>query len=258
MNMPFGRQLRTTLLIAACLLGLTSTSWSEEINVGAGAAPTENILNKIAFPMQRALGIKLNIIDSGPVQALKDLDAGKLHCAAGGVAFPDWMEMMKKDGYNIPDPGVYKSFVIGEDKVKVLVNKDIPVKSLSKEQLAAIFTGKSKNWSQVGGPDKPIVVVLGNKIPGTQSVFQKQILGSAEYTKEAMMGTTADDVKSRVIRNSGAIGLGTLSLVDYQISVPTTPDIGRPITLITRGMPSESVKKLIDYISSDGQQYIIK
>ena len=38
------------------------------------------------------------------------------------------------------------------------------------------------------------------------------------------MGTTADDVKSRVIRNSGAIGLGTLSLVDYQISVPTTPD----------------------------------
>lgn len=257
--MPLCRQhCFSALLIAACLLGPASTSWSEEIRIGAGAAPTENIFNRIAFPLQKSLGIKLNIIDNGPVQALKDLDRGEVQCAAGGVAFPDWMEMMKKNGYNIPDPTIYKSFVIGEDKVKVLINKDIPVKTLSKEQLAAIFTGKTKNWSQVGGPDKPILVVLGSKIPGTLSVFQKQILGSAEYTKEAMMGTTADDVKSRVIRNSGAIGLGTLSLVDYQVNVPNMPDVGRPITLITKGAPSESVKRLIDYINSDGQQYIVK
>ena len=83
-------------------------------------------------------------------------------------------------------------------------------------------------------------------------------MGSAEFTPKAMTATTAEDVKSRVIRNPGGVGLGTLSQVDYLVNSPTTPDIGRPITLITKGAPSEGVKKMLDYISGDGQRYIVK
>jgi phosphate transport system substrate-binding protein len=256
MNTGFRRHLLKILLVLICLMGPVALSWSDEIKVGAGAAATENIFKKIEYPLQKSQGIKLNIIDSGPIQALKDLDAGSIHCAVGGVAFADWMEMMKKDGYTIPDSSAYKSWVIGQDKIKVLTNTDVKVTALTKEQLLAIFTGRIKNWSQVGGPEKPIVVVLGSKIPGTQSVFQKNIMGNAEFTKEAMMGTTAEDVKSRIIRNAGAIGLGTLSQVDDLVNVPTAPEVSRPITLVTKGAPSENVKKLIDYINGDGQRYI--
>jgi phosphate transport system substrate-binding protein len=246
------------IVATALILATVSASWSEEIKIGTGAAAAENIFKKIKFQLAKSLDIKLDIVDSGPIQALKDLDAGKIHCAVGGVAFPDWMDMMAKDGYPIADPSVYKNWVIGEDKIKILTNTDVPVASLSKEQLVAVFTGRVQNWLQVGGPDKPIVVVLGSKIPGTQSVFRKHIMGNAEFTPNAMTATTAEDVKSRVIRNSGAIGLGTLSQVDYLINSPTTPDIGRPITLITKGAPSEGVKKMLDYISGDGQRYIVK
>ena len=37
-----------------------------------------------------------------------------------------------------------------------------------------IFTGEITNWSQVGGPDMAIVVVLGTKIEGTLSEFKKK------------------------------------------------------------------------------------
>jgi phosphate transport system substrate-binding protein len=40
----------------------------------------------------------------------------------------------------------------------VYVNADNPVKELSLEQLEKIFTGKIKNWQEVGGPNAPIVV----------------------------------------------------------------------------------------------------
>ncbi len=253
-----GRLFLKAMVAAALIMGMASASWSEEIKIGTGAAAAENIFKKIKFQLAKNLDIKLDIVDSGPVQALKDLDAGKIHCAVGGVAFPDWMEMMAKEGYPIADPSVYKNWVIGEDKIKILTNTDVPVTSLSKEQLVAIFTGKHQNWQQVGGPDKPIVVILGSKVPGTQSVFRKQIMGSAEFTPKAMTATTAEDVKSRVIRNPGGVGLGTLSQVDYLVNSPTTPDIGRPITLITKGAPSEGVKKMLDYISGDGQRYIVK
>lgn len=252
------RQAVMAMIAMALVLGTGATCKSEALKIGAGAAATENILKKIEFPFEKASGIKLDITDSGPIQAFKDLNAGSIHCAVGGVAFQDWMDMMEKSGYPIPDKSVYKNWVIGEDKIKVLVNTDIKVAALSKEQLAAIFTGKTTNWSQVGGPDKPIVVVLGSQIPGTQAVFRQQIMGNAEYTQNAQMGTTAEDVKSRVVRNSGAISLGTLSQVDYLINSPATPSISRPVTLITKGAPSEAVKKLIDFISSDGQRFIVK
>lgn len=246
------------ILAVAWIMAVAPACWSEEVKIGTGAAASENIFKNIKFPFERSSGVKLEIIDSGPVQAWKDLDAGKVNCAVGGVAFLDWIAMMEKDGYPIPDKSIYKNWVIGEDKIKILTNKDVTVTTLSKDQLFAIFTGKSKNWSEVGGPNIPIVVILGSKIPGTQAEFRKHILGNAEFTNNAMIGTTAEDLKSRVIRNSGGICLGTLSQVDYMVNAPAIPDISRPVTLITKGAPSEAIKNILGYIDGEGKQYIAK
>ncbi len=43
-----------------------------------------------------------------------------------------------------------------------IVNEDVAkagVKSLTKDQLISIFTGKTTNWKDVGGPDEDIVLV---------------------------------------------------------------------------------------------------
>lgn len=252
------RFVRNFLLVTGSLFGLALSAQAGEVIIGTGAAASENIFKKIQYPLGKALNIKLNIIASGPTQALKDLDAGLLHCAVGGLSFADWMEMMEKDGYAIADPSVYSSWVIGQDSIKVLVNPDVPIKSLSREQLVAIFSGKATNWSQLGGPNKPIVVILGSRIPGTLAVFQKQIMGKAAFTKNAMIGTTAEDIKSRIIRNAGAVGIGTVSQVDYLVNSPKIQEISRPITLVTRGAPSEDVERMIKYINTAGQRYIIK
>ena len=64
------------------------------------------------------------------------------------------------------------------DKMKGLpYNVGLDDANLSKEQLKDIFTGKKTNWKDVGGKDMPIAVVYGNKIPGTNNVFMKQVMG---------------------------------------------------------------------------------
>jgi phosphate transport system substrate-binding protein len=103
-----------------------------------------------------------------------------------------------------------------------------------------------------------VVVILGSKIPGTQSVFQKQVLDGADYTKDAVEGTTAEDLKTRVIATPGGICLGAMSQIDATVNAPAIPEIGRPITLITKGAPSGGLQKMLDYISGEGQQYIAK
>lgn len=246
------------LLITVCLLGFAGSAWAAEVIIGTGAAPAENIFKKIKFPIYKALRIKLTVMEAGPVQAMKDLEAGKVDCAVAGMSFADLQELMKKNGHEVADPSLYRTWVIGQDNVRVLTNLDAPVKSLSKKQLAAIFSGTTTNWSQVGGPDKPIVVVLGSRIPGVLSVFQKQAMDNAAFTKNAIMGTTAEDIKSLIIRNPGAIGLGTVAQIDYLVNSPEIPEIGRPITLITKGEPSSSVEKMIKYISAGGRRYIVR
>ncbi len=246
------------LVVVLAAVGIVCPALADEVKVGAGAAPVENVFNKIKEPMAKDIGVNLTIISNGPSQALKDLDAGSVDAAAAGMTFADWMAMMTKAGYAIPDRGAYKSRVIGKDLVKVLTNKDVSVKNLSQAQLADIFTGKAKNWSEVGGPDQPIVVLLGSKIPGTQAVFQKQVMAGAPYATGAVEGTTADDLKTKVAATPGGVCLGPMSGVDASVNAPEVPEIGRPITIITKGEPSGAVLKMLDYIRGQGQQYIVK
>lgn len=244
----------------ACLLAtaVVGSALAEEVKIGAGAAPSENVFNKIKEPMAKATGVTITLISNGPEQALKDLDAGLIDAAAGGVTFPDWMDMMAKANYPIADKSVYKNRVIGKDIIKVLTNKDVTVSSLSKEQLTAIFTGKAKNWSEVGGPSLPIVLVTGTKIPGTLKVFQKQAMDGADYSKDALALGDAAEMKDKVATTSGAVCIGPMSKADATVNAPTIPEIGRPITLITKGEPKGGVKKMIDYIRDEGQKVIAK
>ncbi|MCL2340830.1 MAG: substrate-binding domain-containing protein [Proteobacteria bacterium] len=247
------------LLVITCVTGIAPSAKANEVIMSAGAAATDNIFKKIEYPLLRSANIKITTVANGPVQSWKDLDAGRVQCAVAGVDFDSWVELMQKEGYPIPEPSVYKSWVIGQDTVKVMTNTDVPVASLSREQLVGIFSGRIKNWSEVGGPDNPILVVLGNQIAGTMSLFHKAIMGNAEFTKNAMMGTTLEDIKSRVVRNSGAIGFGAVSQIDYLVNSPDTPVISRPITLVTKGAPSEDVLKMIEYIATkDGQRHIAR
>jgi len=245
--------------IAVTVLMLSSIPCvAEEIKIGAGAAPTENIFKKIQAPMEKAIGVKLVLISNGPSEALKELDKGAVEAASGGLTFPDWMAMMDKEGYAIPDKTVYKHRIIGKDVIKVLVNKDVTVKQLSNEQLKGLFTGKTKNWKEIGGPDKPVVVLLGSKIPGTQSVFQKQAMDGEPFTKEFKEGTTAEDLKSKVIATSGSICLGTLSQIDDTVNTPEISEFGRPIILITKGEPSPGITKMLEFLKGEGKKYLDK
>ena len=230
---------------------------ADEIRIGAGAAPTENVFKKIAQPLAQAKGITLKLTSTGPVQAWKDLDAGKVDAAAAGLTFQDWAALMEQEGYKV-EKGKYLAQVIGMDSIQIFTNKDVTVQSLNRDQVRGIFTGEITNWSQVGGPDMPIVVVLGTKIEGTLSEFKKKILDKTEYTKNVVQVETAADVKQKVIATSGAIGIGTKAQVDDSINVPRYPGPIRVITLLSKvGERHDSVKAMVQFILDEGKKYTL-
>ncbi len=244
------------VVLALCLVAAAGMVCAEEVKVGAGAAPAEDIFKKIKDPMEKEIGLKLVLIDSGPDAALMALDKGEVDAATAGLTFGDWLELMAKKGYAIPDKNVYKYRVIGKDIIRVIAHKDINVQQLSKEQLQGVFTGKITNWKEVGGPDLPIVVVFGSQIAGTHAAFQKQAMSGAAYAKNVKEAANAPDVKEKVKATPGAVGLAPATLVDAGVCAPKIPEVGRAITLVTRSEPSATVIKMLDYIRGPGKKYL--
>jgi phosphate transport system substrate-binding protein len=191
----------------------------------------------------------------GPRVALMELEKGKVDAALGGLGFEDWMNFMEAEGVGVRDPSLLQHVTVGKDKIKVLIHRDNPVANLTKEQLKGIFTGKITNWKDVGGKDMPLIVVW-TKFLGGNYLFAKTILDSHPLTKDIVEVGTSVDARQMVSSTPGAIGIGPLAVVSEIVKSPKTPEVERPITLITKGKPSPNVKILIDFIKEKGGKYV--
>ena len=58
-----------------------------------------------------------------------------------------------------------KEEVIAYDALAVVVHPSNKVSNLTREQLEGIFTGKIKNWKEVGGADMKIVAIPARLLP---------------------------------------------------------------------------------------------
>lgn len=94
------------------------------------------------------------------------------------------------------------------DGLSVYVNEDNPVKELTIDQLDSIFTGKVKNWKEVGGKDEPITVYSRENSSGTYEFFKKHVLKKKDFAASAqtMPGTAA--VLQAVAKDKLGIGYG--------------------------------------------------
>jgi len=243
----------TTVLIF--IFAMSTGVFAGEVKVGAGQAPTQNILVPIKGHFDKATGINLAIAAGSPKSALVLLEKGFVDAAMGGLSFEDWMKYMKEEKIEIKDPSSLQHMVVGKDKIIVLIHKDNSVSKLTKEQLNGIFTGKITNWKEVGGKDMTIDVVWTNLFGGNY-LFYRKILEGAFLRSDMTEVENSPVAKANVMSNVGAIAIAPQGMLDDTIKSPETPEITRPITLITKGKPSPDVQKLIDFIKGEGQKYI--
>ena len=102
-------------------------------------------------------------------------------------------------------PAEYK---VALDGLSVYLNNDNPVTELSLDQLESIFTGRVRNWKDVGGPDAPIVIYSRENSSGTYEFFKEHVLKGKDFAASAqtMPGTAA--LLQAVGKDKNGIGYG--------------------------------------------------
>ncbi|MCX7681896.1 MAG: phosphate ABC transporter substrate-binding protein, partial [Anaerolineae bacterium] len=136
-----------------------------------------------------------------------------------------------------------------------------------------IFAGVITNWKEVGGADRPIVVVSREEGSGTRAAFQEMVMGGEEppivYT--AILQPSSGAVRTTVASTPDSIGYVSFGYLDNSVKAvaingvqPTaenalngTYPVVRPFNLVTKGEPTGLVKFFINFIlSSDGQRVV--
>lgn len=97
-------------------------------------------------------------------------------------------------------------YPLAHEPLLILVNRANPVSNLGLQQVRDIFSGKIRNWKEVGGEDKPIVVVVRLHCKDRPGHW-KTILPSADrFRKDRLDVKSADDMVKKVSDFSSAIG----------------------------------------------------
>jgi phosphate transport system substrate-binding protein len=178
-----------------------------------------------------------------------------------------------------------KEIKVALDGIAVVVNPKNPVEKLTLEQLAAIFTGKVKNWKEVGGADLQIVILSREVNSGTHVYFKEHVLrkndpaSQEEFAPDALMLSSSQAIADEVASNTGAIGyygMGYISSKQKPLSIakdnispyekPTLDNvisgiypISRPLFFYVNGEPQGTVKNFVDFcLSAEGQKIVVE
>jgi len=168
-----------------------------------------------------------------------------------------------------------KVFTIARDGIAIVVHPDVPVDGLTKDQVRDIFAGKITNWSEVGGPEVPIVVVSREEGSGTRAAFEEMVMGKKgpPIVDTAILQPSNGAVRTTVSTTPNSIGFLSFGYLDESVKalaideVEATEEnaasgvypIVRPLNLLTKGEPTGVVKAWLGFIlSEEGQKIIVE
>jgi len=245
--------MKKILFYAMFLVFAVSTmAYAEDLRINGSSTVMGKIISKIKEPFEKASGVHLVLVTNGSLNGAKDLAAGKCDASVSSDNFED----LKKAVPELSGIADLKVNQLGSDNIAVIVNKQNPITKLSMEQLKGLNTGKVKNWKEVGGADADVIVVTSVKGSGTRQTFENQVMHGESYAPDAVEASTTMAEVKEVSSMKEAIGAVSDSFVDATVKKVEAPAIGRPLLMLTKGEPSPSARKLIDFISGEGQQYL--
>lgn len=158
------------------------------------------------------------------------------------------------------------------DGIAIIVNNENTVEDLTIDQIKGLATGEITNWSEVGGPDQPVVLVGREAGSGTRDGFES-IVGVEDACVYEQELTSTGAVIAAVAANPNAFGYASLSAVDDTVKAVTVNgveateatvqdgsyEIQRPFIFVTKEGEelSDAAQAFIDFATSDAVSEII-
>jgi len=275
------RSLRTYLLVAGALL---AASCGGAIPIGPAQTTQDPLAGQYivnggggALDNVKALTDAFKV--SHPTitwQGLADVgsDAG-VNLAISGETDLGYISRDLKD----PEKGKVEALPIGASGTAVAVASSNPVKSLTKDQVAKIFTGAITDWKDVGGTPGKIRILIRESGASTRSAFEAYFFDGKKptYAPTAVEVTTISETVKAINSFKESIGMVTMNastFSDNTIAFTTVDGVSpsrenlnsgkyqvrRPLYFVYNSDPTKlkpAIKAFIDFVKGPEGQKIL-
>ncbi|MFN8533779.1 MAG: substrate-binding domain-containing protein [Dehalococcoidia bacterium] len=156
---------------------------------------------------------------------------------------------------------------LGREPLAIIANPANPIANASSDLLAQLYGGRLRDWSEVGGPVGPIVLLTREGGDGGRTVLERTMLRGREVSATAIVAPSEAMMLQRVASTVGAIGYVGLGAAGPSVKVvpvdnkPPSLDNGyplvRPILLVTRSDEGDAAAALREIATSpDGRRAV--
>jgi len=145
------------------------------------------------------------------------------------------------------------------DALGVFVHTSNPVAQLTIAQVKDIFQGKVKNWSQVGGPNAPVVLYGRESSSGTYDYFREHVLAKEDFAPavQTLQGTAA--IINAIGQDKNGIGYGGIAYAKEVKALPVSAD-GKPAVAPNEQTVADGTyplaRKLFFYYPANAQERV--
>lgn len=255
----------TSLIATACLLSIAG---AQTLSIKGSDTLGAKLIPQLAEAFKAAgnKGVKFEIAAEGSTTAFPALANGTAQIGMSSRKVKDDERTFCKT------KGVYiKEHPVCHDMLCVIVNKNSPLANLTKAQVAKIFTGQIKDWSEIGGAPGRISIYTRNTSSGTYKDWQKLAMGGRDYPSSSLKMAGNEQIAQEVAKNKNGIGYvglaysktpGTKTVtIDGVEAVPQNAKkyaYARLCYLYAPDKPTAEAESFLNFVKSPAGQAIVQ
>jgi phosphate transport system substrate-binding protein len=240
---------KLAVMVAAGLIGAAVGRADDNKAIVVDGSTTVGPIAKAfaEFYMNRNPGVNITVSESGSGNGAKSLMNAS--CDVGAMSRP----MKASEIKGMEDSGrLAKAHIVAMDGLAIAVHPGNPLKAVTIQQIRDIYTGKIRNWKELGGPDQAIVVISRDTNSGTYECFETLVMNKAKMFEKTEYVGSNGAVRQRVMDTSAAIGYVGLAFTEGVKTVPVDGveatmetvtskkyPIARPLFFYTNGTPKK-------------------
>lgn len=243
--------------------GKTETATLSGSILASGSTALQPLVEQVSKKfMDKNTGVSVQVQGGGSGTGLTQVSGGQVQIGNSDVFASEKM----KDAAAAKELIDHQVAVVA---IAAVVNPEVGVTNLTKQQLIDIFTGKITNWKEVKGKDQAIVIVNRPSSSGTRATFEKFALGTkTEDLKGSIQEDSSGTVKKLITETPGAIGYLALSYLDDKVKAVQYEGVDATVDnvvsgkypvwayehMYTKGEPDAATKAFLDYFMTDEVQ----